>query len=203
MARQRHLGTLAGFLLSAIPGVAIAATPTTPAQTPGQPAAVPASTPAATPTPQTRDLTRTVSRCYVRQADQSYTAYECEIRSIYNTPGPKADAVQIKWSYGATSDFLWTKARGWQWFDPGSKQWLLYQPEWLETSDFSCLRFGNMCFGRGFPIQGGEKLPEDTTAKAATAATPTGAKPAAAGSPTLTGASATETKPATKPSKSP
>jgi hypothetical protein len=173
MARQRHLGTLAGFLLSAIPGVAIAATPTTPAQTPGQPAAVPASTPAATPTPQTRDLTRTVSRCYVRQADQSYTAYECEIRTIYNTPGPKADAVQIKWSYGATSDFLWTKARGWQWFDPGSRQWLAYQPEWQQTGDFSCLRFGNMCFGRGFPIQGGEKLPEDNPAKATTVTAPT------------------------------
>jgi hypothetical protein len=196
MARQRHLGILAGLLLSAIPGVAIAATPTTPAQTPAQPA----SAPTATPTPQTRDLTRTVSRCYVRQADQSYTAYECEIRTIYNTPGPKADAVQIKWSYGATSDFLWTKARGWQWFDPGSRQWLPYQPEWLQTSDFSCLRFGNMCFGRGFPIQGGEKLPEDNPAKATTAAAPTTAP-----SPTPTAASAppADGKPAPKPSKSP
>ncbi len=191
MARQRHPGVLAALLLMVSPGGAIAA-PEPSTSTPAKPAAAPTATPASTPAPQTRDLTRTVSRCYVRQPDQSYTAYECEIRTIYNNPGPKADAVQIKWSYGATSDFLWTKAQGWRWFDPGSKQWLPYQPEWLQTADFSCLRFGNMCFGRGFPVQGGEKLPEETPVKAASAAVtpPTGAAVAA-------------TKPAPKPAKTP
>jgi hypothetical protein len=101
---------------------------------------------------QTREVLKISTRCYVRQPDQQFTAYPCELRLVYSNPDPVPDAVQVKWAYGGLTEFLYSRSRGWQWLEPTSRTWVPAEAEWVETPALSCYRFGNMCFGRGFPV---------------------------------------------------
>ncbi|WP_338462624.1 hypothetical protein VZH09_04320 [Synechococcus elongatus IITB7] len=130
------LGISLGVLLPAIAQTPPAATPPTP---PAQP-------------PQIRELARTPSKCYIGRDPASLTPYDCEIVAIYTSKQPYPSGVQIKWSYGGLSDFSRSQTGEWRWYDPTGKRWLDTQPTWLELEASGCFRFGNMCFGRGFPI---------------------------------------------------
>lgn len=113
---------------------------------------------------QARDVVKLQTRCYVQQPDQSLSSYPCELRLIYTNPTATSsvpEAVQVKWAYGGLSEFLYNPQRGWQWLEPASRTWVPASPTWLRTGTISCYRFGNMCFGRGFPT------PEATAAPSA------------------------------------
>ncbi len=132
---------------------------------------------------QGREVVRLQTRCYVQQSNQALDAYPCELRLIYNDPtrtSGSPDAVQVKWAYGGLSEFLYNPSQGWKWLEPTSKTWVPASPSWLRTASVSCYRFGNMCFGRGFPAP----EPATTATVAATIPRPTPAPVSRPGSST-------------------
>lgn len=132
-----------------------------------------------------REVVRLQTRCYVQQSNQSLDAYPCELRLIYNDPTRTSgtpDAVQVKWAYGGLSEFLYNPSQGWKWLDPASRTWVPASPTWLRTASVSCYRFGNMCFGRGFPTPD----PASTATAAAPPARPTPAPVSRPGGSTAT-----------------
>ena len=144
----RFWGPLLGCGLGAVLPAIAAGAQTQPPQ-----AAPPTSAPAPNPpAPTIRETSRTASKCYIGRSPEDLKSYDCEITSVYTSRQPYPSAVQIRWSYGGLSDFSRNADGGWRWYDPSSKRWLDTDPRWVELEAGGCFRFGNMCFGRGFPV---------------------------------------------------